>query len=333
MGRVTFFISRPFSIALGLFIVVNLGLSLREPRLSANRFWLDVSLPEPWLSIFASLLGIALLWPHAYSKNSNIRTLQLGIFSGFTALALSNVIGYYHRIQSLDPDRYSLIPFSFIIVVLLSIELGRIHWWAPIEWKMPREARAFFGLLSVAGATFVMIFLHIYTYGKTDFSAGEDIKADAIVVLGARAYPNGRLSNALQYRMDTALDLYANDKADYLIYSGGVDSLDLSEPKVMRDYALKKSHPKVDPTSNILDEGGQNTYLSAVNCRRIIEERGFKKVFVVSQYYHNARVKLIFERENVPCYTVPAVGPSLTREPFFVMREVFAYAYYMLFHI
>lgn len=333
MGRLLFFISRPFSVALGLFIVTNLVLGLREPRLSANRYWLDIALPEPWLSLFATLLGVGLLWPHSMSGKSGIRTAQLGIFSGFLALALSNVIGYYHRIQVLEIERYSVVPFSLFIVLLLAVEVGRIYWWAPIEWKLPREARAFFGLGAVGAACFVMILLHIYTYGKTDFSAGEDITADAIVVLGARAYPSGRLSNALQYRMDTALELYGKGKAGKLIYSGGVDAENLSEPQVMKAYALDQKDPVVAPEDNLVDEKGQNTYLSAVNCRVILEREGFQRVFVVSQYYHNARVKLIFERENVPCYTVPARGPSLKREPFYLMREVLAYAYYMLFYI
>ncbi|MEM7235754.1 MAG: hypothetical protein AAF517_26530 [Planctomycetota bacterium] len=53
----------------------------------------------------------------------------------------------------------------------------------------------------------------------------------------------------------------------------------------------------------------------------------------VSQSFHCARIKLIFEREGTNCFTVPtglAEGQRFPRPSFFLLREVFAYPFYFL---
>jgi vancomycin permeability regulator SanA len=85
----------------------------------------------------------------------------------------------------------------------------------------------------------------------------------------------------------------------------------------------------VPAESLILDEEGDSTQSSARNCGEICRENGFRKLLVVSQYFHNARVKLIFEREGTPCFTVPAHYRELVRERYFLLRETIAFLSYL----
>ncbi|MBI4584859.1 MAG: YdcF family protein [Planctomycetes bacterium] len=328
MWRWIFFISRPFGVALGLFILLNLALGLKEPRLSANRMWFYIPLEEPWLSAFASLLALNLLSPHSWRSSRRFRLLQLGVLAGFMALTLAHVIGFYHWVEKNQIRSYAAFPFSLVILAILAMEFVRILGGGCLPVRLPRPARRFFGSMLVAAACFVMIVAHIYTFGLTDYSPAA--RAEAAVVLGAKVYPDGRLSNALEDRMKTGIQVFRDRKLKYLILSGGIDPNGLSEPREMKKYALKRGVPA---QAILLDEQGNNTYLSARNCRKIAGERGFRELIVVSQYFHNARVKLIFERSGIPCYTMPA-EPSerLVRDNFWLFREAVAYPYYLVFY-
>jgi vancomycin permeability regulator SanA len=327
--RFPFLVARPFGVALGIFILVNLGLALKEPRLAANNVWLSVPLEEPWLSVFGTILGLALLAPHAWSARSGFRTWQIGIFVGFLLLALLNVGMFYVQVFRDRIDSHAAFPFSLFIGGILLFEALRVSLWKTPTQRLPRPARVFFGSVFVGAACFVMTVAHIYTFGMTDYSDFVE-EADAVIVLGAKVYPDGDLSDALEYRMNRAIELWKEKKVKYLIYTGGVDASNLSEPKKMQAYAEREAG--VPRAASFLDEDGDNTYLSAINCRAIARDRDFSSFFVVSQYYHNARVKMIFERSGVRCYTVPANdGKGLERNRFFLFREAVAFPYYLLF--
>ena len=119
MMRGGLFISRPFGISLGLFILLNLILALKEPRLSANRAWLSVPLDEPWLSVFVSLLGLTLLVPHSWAEKNWIRLFLAGTFTGFLLLSASNVIGFYHEISLNQIQFHAKFPFSLVLSLIL----------------------------------------------------------------------------------------------------------------------------------------------------------------------------------------------------------------------
>ena len=327
--RLPLLLTRPFGVALGLYILVNLGLALKEPRLAANNVWLSVPLDEPWLSVFGTVLGLALLAPHSWSARQGFRVVQMGVFLGFLLLALVNVGRFYVQVFSDRIESHSLFPFSLIIGAIHLCEALRVSFWKPPSYRFPRPARVFFGGFLVSAACLVMTVAHVYTFGMTDYSDFVE-EADAVIVLGAKVYPSGKLSNALQYRMNRAIELWKQNKVKYLIYTGGVDASNLSEPATMRAYAEREAG--VPRHASFLDEAGNNTYLSAVNCREIARKHDLSSFFVVSQYFHNARIKMIFERSGVQCYTVPANdGQPLARNRFFLFREAVAFPYYLLF--
>ncbi len=165
----------------------------------------------------------------------------------------------------------------------------------------------------------------LHAYGFTDYRR----RADAIVVLGARTYPNGRLSDALRDRMDTGIELFRQGYAPRLILSGGTVSIGMSEPAAMRKYAIKAGVPDTRIT---LDETGQNTLASVIAVRQLAVQEHLGSVLIVSQYFHLTRVKLLADRLGLHCYTVPATreGLPLLKTPYFLARELLGLPYYFL---
>jgi len=325
-----FFVSRPVALALSVFILLNLLLALQNPRSSATNVWLYLPyFEEPALSVFAGLLGTVLLLPHGLGKFAVMRWLLGGVIFGFCILVGSNVVGYYHNLHEGEFQSDLKLPFSLVILGILLFEFARVSWWIPVEPKMPPPARVFLRGVMLVAAFFFLIFVHIVTYGHTDYRQTAD--ADAAVILGAKVYDDGSLSPALKERLDTGVELFQEDLVTYLIMSGGVGENGVSEAASMSSYAQKNGVPL---SNIILDEEGNNTMQSARNCGEIARENGFKRLLTVSQSFHCARIKLTFEREGTHCYTVPAGGPGtgLRRSNFFLLREVFAFPYYLLYH-
>ena len=110
-------------------------------------------------------------------------------------------------------------------------------------------------------------------------------KADAIVAISG---------GDTEARTNEAIRLQKEGWASHLIFSGAAK--DLSGPsnaEVMRRAALEAG-----VKSNLIDveELSQNTFGNAKGTARIIQERGYKKVILVTSKYHQRRAGLEFQR-------------------------------------
>src|SRR5437868_14663387 len=76
--------------------------------------------------------------------------------------------------------------------------------------------------------------LQTVCFGKTDYRR----EADVAVVFGARAYADGRPSDALADRVRTACELYQRGIVKKLLLSGGPGDGLVSETEAMRRMAL-----------------------------------------------------------------------------------------------
>lgn len=326
-------ITRPFATALGVFIVLNLGLALQRPELPVTSVWLDASLSEPWLSLFAGVLGACLLVPHHLGSLPWVRWLTGGVFAGFSILALVRTHDFYDGLRRGTIATDFPVPLASVVGLILVSEFIRVWWWRPRPSLTPPPARVFLGTAAAVGAFLLLTLAHIVTYGHRDFRH----RADAAVILGAKVYADGTPCAALVDRLETGIELHADGLVDVLIMSGAVDANGQSEARAMLRYAVERGIPA---SRIILDESGTNTRASAVASRRIAEEAGFRHVLAVTQYFHCARVKMVFEREGLPCSTVPtcsrrtgAVPPArLSREGFFLFREAVAFPFYLLYY-
>ncbi|HET6345093.1 MAG TPA: YdcF family protein, partial [Myxococcota bacterium] len=146
--------------------------------------------------------------------------------------------------------------------------------------------------------------------------------AAAILVFGARAYADGRPSDALSDRVRAAAALYHQGLAPLVIMSGGPGDGATHETQAMRALAQSLGVPA---DRIILDEHGLNTRASIRNCRHF----GAGPLLAVSHSYHLPRIKLEADRAGVPVYTVPAPqGRPLRKLPLFVARETVAWWWY-----
>jgi len=167
---------------------------------------------------------------------------------------------------------------------------------------------------AIAAVIAPLLLGHLFTFGCTDYRRG----AEAIVVFGAKAYSPTCPSEVLADRTLTAIDLYKQGYAPALVFSGGG-----CEPEAMRHLALQAGVP---PEDIVLDGRGLNTEATLRNL-----QGRFGRVLAVSNYYHNARIKLTAQRLGLTCYTVPArMRRHLRQEPYYVARECAAYAKYYL---
>ncbi len=324
---------RPFGVAFGAFILLNLVVTLRSPGMSVTRIWLDAPMAEPTLSLFAAVLGFTLVLPHRLAEHSTARCTFAGVFVGFALLVAHGCFLYYQ--QLLDDTIASDLPipgFSLALLLLLVGETVRVLVWKAGQPRLPPPARVFFLGLATAGAFTVIILAYIVSFGHTDHRR----PADAVVILGAKVYPDGSPCDALIDRLETGIETYKQGLVEYLIMTGARDPNGHDEPTVMARYAVAQDVPA---ERIILDHSGTNTSTSAAGCREIADEWGFTRLLAVTQYFHCARVQLAFERADLTCATVPTCSLQsdqrepvrLSREGFFLLREALAFPFYWLF--
>jgi len=121
------------------------------------------------------------------------------------------------------------------------------------------------------------------------------------LVLGAAAYPS-RLSDILQDRMDTAIELYNAEKVQKLILTGA-----RNEVKGMKNYALEN---EVKENDIIEDPEGINTLASIQNAVHISE------MIIVTQAYHLPRALFIARH-----FGIDAVGLSSDKRTYLKMFD------------
>ncbi|MDP8963589.1 MAG: YdcF family protein [Cyanobacteriota bacterium] len=135
-------------------------------------------------------------------------------------------------------------------------------------------------------------------------------RAEAIVVLGGATKPAfaPRPTVDLSEEGDRVLygaQLYREGKAPLVIASGGriswrgggpSESADMAE--ILKTLGVPNSAILQDPTS-------LNTYQNAVNVKKIINERGIRRVLLVTSAMHMPRSLRIFQRQGIEAIPAP----------------------------
>ena len=103
---------------------------------------------------------------------------------------------------------------------------------------------------------------------------------DVAMVLGAKVFPDGRLSDMMKDRADKALELYKAGLVKKILVSGdhGTDHYD--ETNTIRNYLLGKGIPREDV---FMDHAGFTTFNSMYRARDVFK---VKKMIVISQKFH-----------------------------------------------
>lgn len=135
--------------------------------------------------------------------------------------------------------------------------------------------------------------------------------ADCVIVLGARVYPDGRMSRVLRTRVDAALSAWRAGSADALIVCGarGRDE-PRSEAAAMAEYLRAQGVPEA---RLLLDESSFDTRQNINNARALMEERGWTKALVVTSDYHVERALWMARDAGIEARGLAAATPHTFR--------------------
>ena len=151
-------------------------------------------------------------------------------------------------------------------------------------------------------------------------------KADCIIVLGARVWPDGRMSVTLLRRCERALEVWRQDYARKMIVCGGDEPA--AEAAVMRGWMIGAGVPEADV---IAETESVNTAENIKNARAIMEAQGWRSAVVVTSDYHVQRALWIARDEGVRA--VGAAAPSPDRPGAWMgarLRECVSWVLYAL---
>ncbi|TMK92989.1 MAG: YdcF family protein [Actinobacteria bacterium] len=156
-------------------------------------------------------------------------------------------------------------------------------------------------------------------------------RADAIVVLGAAQY-NGTPSPVFRGRLEHAVVLWQQDRSDLVITVGSNQPGDhTTEAQAGRDYLVSRGIP----ASAILAlPVGHATFDSLEAAAAALHGRGLTSAFLVSDPWHNARIKAMASDLGLTGYASATWTSGDTSEETRgrgYVRDTFAYLYLRLF--
>lgn len=310
--------ARALALFLGGFSLLNLLGELRTPGFDANEWWIDLHLLPRYPARIFLVCSAVILLAHGirpFTAGVLLRLLQL-ITGTLVLIVTLNIMVFAQLSARGGLYRVFPIPFSaFIAVALLLILLATCY---------PRPAPFWKTLPFLLACLFIFPLLQMICFGKTDYRR----HADAIVVFGARAYADGRPSQALADRTRTACELYREGYAPLLIFSGGPGDGAIHETESMRAYALSLGVPA---EAIVLDYDGLNTDHTVDNTALLFRQYQVHSALAVSHFYHLPRVKMTYRRAGLTVFTVPAREPwPLSSIRTLMTREIVAlWAYYL----
>ena len=167
-----------------------------------------------------------------------------------------------------------------------------------------------------------MVFLidyHVRSIGSEYIVDLEQVpSADAILVLGAYVNPTGRPSDILTDRLDTALEVYDQNEAKFLV-SGDHGRTTYDEVNSMKNYIMTKKDIRDEDI--FMDHAGFSTYESLYRAKEIFQ---VKKLVIVTQEYHLYRALYIARAIGLEAYGVPADKHNYVGIERYKLREMAA---------
>lgn len=142
---------------------------------------------------------------------------------------------------------------------------------------------------------------HVVSVGTKYILTADDVpESDAIIVLGAYVFPNGKVSDMLADRLNVGLELYKKGKAPKIVVSGDHGQVNYDEVNNMRRYLQTQGVKREDI---FMDHAGFNTYDSLYRARDIFL---IKKAVIVTQEFHLTRSLYIAKKLGLEAFGVKA---------------------------
>lgn len=141
-------------------------------------------------------------------------------------------------------------------------------------------------LISLFLFSIFSINIHINRVGN-NMCLKEDFPKQAALVLGARVWESGEMSDIFKDRTQTALNLYNDGKVRKILVSGDHGQEDYDEVNAAKKYLLENN---VKAEDIFLDHAGFDTYDSLYRAREIFKA---ESLVVVTQDFHLPRALYI----------------------------------------
>jgi len=175
------------------------------------------------------------------------------------------------------------------------------------------------------GALGVALSWSVLAWGLDRYGQGRPApegRWDAIVVLGCRVFPDGRPSVALARRVQKAVELWSEGRADTIVLTGGRGDTGVVEAEVAAAVAESLGVPR---TAMVLETRSTST---DENARFAAEAIAGRRVVVVTDAYHVLRSERVFARHFEEAHVVGTVSPRWWPRLQGALREVVAIAGY-----
>ncbi|MGB0671797.1 MAG: YdcF family protein [Rhodospirillales bacterium] len=128
---------------------------------------------------------------------------------------------------------------------------------------------------------------------------------DVIIVLGAALTEAGEPTPALQKRVAGGIAAYQTGLAPFLLFSGGPTRHPDPEALAMREQARRAG---LDEGCLLVEVESVNTWENALYCRRILDEKGFSRILLVSDRAHLPRARACFRAQGLETKGLAAPG-------------------------
>jgi SanA protein len=168
-----------------------------------------------------------------------------------------------------------------------------------------------------AALTIVAINAAVLWTGRARMVAAESAQpAQAVIVLGALVFPDGRVSDMVADRLETAYGLYAAGKAKKILVTGDHGTLDYDEVNTMRRYLERKGVPTEDI---FMDHAGFDTYNSMYRARDVFQVHS---AIIVTQRFHLPRAVYIARKLGLDVQGVAADRQAYVGAGYYEVREL-----------
>ncbi len=138
------------------------------------------------------------------------------------------------------------------------------------------------------------------------------------IILGASVHSDGKLSPILEDRVETAYQLYKQNKIENFLVSGDHRTDDYDEVNAIKNYLLKKGVPPEDIT---LDHAGFDTYDSMFRAKAVF---AIEDAIVITQKFHLPRSLYIARNLDVKYKGFEAAPRAYTSSETIKRREQLA---------
>ena len=134
------------------------------------------------------------------------------------------------------------------------------------------------------------------------------VSVDAIVVLGCRIAPGGKLSGPSQRRVQGAIAAYRRGLAPWVVASGGKRWHGVAEAEAFRVAMLEQV-----PADCVLTElSSMTTRQNATYVAELFRARAWRKAALVTCEWHLLRAERCFVDAGIECVPVPVESPGVS---------------------